>query len=198
MLSNLARVGVEGLQVLPVLHLDVGERMKHDLLRDRGADASEHEESRLDRVVRPDRLGGVRHFPFLLLCSPLVVFFFGGRAQPREDVDDVLAEVAVVPGDEGVEALRLDVLEAAEEDGVAETVLGERQSPPGEDAAGADLAQLGVAEGPHALRPAVAIVVNDLGALAAALEARLDGVQGGGDNALEGARQEAGREGLTG
>lgn len=124
-----------------MFHLNVGNWVKHNLLRKRRPDTGEHQEGRLDAVVRADGL-----------LAMLALVLHGLPA--GEDVQLDVAEVAVVPGNEAVEALRLDIFEATEEDGTAETVLGERQGPAGKDAPHTDLTQLGVAEGPHVRRPA--------------------------------------------
>ncbi|TLD11047.1 hypothetical protein PgNI_05881 [Pyricularia grisea] len=124
------RLGVEVLEVVEVLQLQLRDGVDGHLLRYRGGHAGGEEEGGLDGVVRPDdgRCSGqiiTSGYVGLRIWQILVVEARRQWPSPGQNVDHGLAEVPVVPLDEFVVALGLDVLKGGEEDGVAEAVLGQ-------------------------------------------------------------------------
>lgn len=146
------RLPVEVLQALVVHGLDLGQRIDDALLGDGGGDACEHEEPRLESVVRCDDERTV---------TPMACWWW--RAPEL-----CPSSIIIISTDESVVALSFDIFENAEEDPGAKTVSEEGQTPACKDASHANLSQLALCVGPHALVFIVSLAV---------LESDLQGIQ---------------------
>lgn len=93
--------------------LDQIEWVLNDLLSDRRADASEHEESRLDSIVRFDHIYGAR-----------LVQFRGEKGG-----EEIATKITIVFGHKSVVGLGFDILEARKECSVAKGVFDEGKGP---------------------------------------------------------------------
>ena len=93
------------------------EWMLNDLLTDRCADASEHEESRLDSIMRFDHIYGAR----------LVQF------RCEEGCEEIATKITIVFGHKSVVGLGFDILETRKECSVAKRVFDEGKGPARED-----------------------------------------------------------------
>ena len=93
------------------------EWVLNNLLTDRRADASEHEESRLDSIVRFDHIYGPRLVQFR--CEK------GG--------EEIATKITIVLGHKSVVGLGFDVLETRKECSVAKGVFDQGKGPPREN-----------------------------------------------------------------
>ena len=93
------------------------EWVLNDLLTDRRTDASQHEESRFDGIMRFDHVYGARLVQFR--CEK------GG--------EEIATKVAIVFGHKSVVGLGFDILETRKECSVAKGVFDEGKGPARED-----------------------------------------------------------------
>ena len=94
------------------------EWVLNDLLADRCGDAREHEESRLESVMRFDNVYGTRLLQF----------------RCEKGCEEIATKIAIIFGHKSVVGLGFDILESRKECSIAKGVFEEGKTPAREDA----------------------------------------------------------------
>ena len=97
--------------------LNQSERVLNDLLADRCSDASEHEESRLDSVMRFDHVYGTRLIQF----------------RCEKGCEEIATKITVIVGHKSVVGLGFDILKSRKECSIAKGIFKEGKTPARED-----------------------------------------------------------------